>query len=144
MSTLGETNGKGDPEKSFIIFSSKYTAINAGISLFGFLTNILLLYLISPNHWTCLEDVYLVNIGLPCFFTGLLLSLIVAWSTSKSRSLKNAFEFGALVIAEPNTPYKLGDRGQLEKEEKAMIGRNKEEIVCTVRFSDSGMMCSTF
>lgn len=144
MSTSGETNGKGDPEKIFIIFSSKYTAINAGMSLFGFLTNILLLYLISPNHWTCLEDVYLVNIGLPCFFTGLLLSLIVAWSTSKSRSLKNKFEFGALVTAEPYTPYKLGHRGQLEKEEKATIERNKEVIVCTVRFSDSGMMCSTF
>ena len=111
-------------EESFIMFSPRYTAVNAGVSTVGILLLFPILDLVLPNQPLCPSGLYLIYGGLPCTILSLLLTLVAAfsnqWNCCKSccccSSCSEPFEFGALLTSSPHTPYIFGPEGELKAE----------------------------
>ena len=132
-------------EESFIMFSPKYTAINAGVSTGGLLLLFPVLSLVFPNQELCPSGLYLIYGGLPCTILSLLLTLVAAfsnqWNCCKSccccSSCSEPFEFGALLTSSPHTPYILGPEGEL-KAENIEESKNGGRTTDALKMGESG------
>ena len=129
-----ENGQEGTQEDTFITFSPKYTAINAGLNLAGALVYIFTLCLVTKHDY---------GVGIPrvllgtcaLFIPGLLLTLVAAFSNQCKccrnccccTSCTEPFEIGALLTSSPRTPYVLGSDGRLRKEETYEEQEEEEE-----------------
>ena len=131
-----EDNEKGNKtrkEETFITFSPKYTAINAGVNIAGLLIYV---FIIADSLFYDAED-YTIQV-IP-FILGLLLTLATTFSNQCnccrncccSSCCTEPFEIGALLTSSPHTPYVLGSDGQLRKE--GTSGGLEEEMESMVK-----------
>ena len=127
-----EKGSNGEKEETFITFSLKYTAINIVVSVTGFPVYAVLYYALHITEFTDEPPDFILTIllivGLPAI-PGLLLTLAAAFSNKcKNYCCKTCcsnccscctqpFEFGALLISSPQSPYVLGSDGQLRRVE---------------------------
>ena len=115
-------------DNTYIAFSPKYTAVNAAVSIVGFLIYAFILPELSKSYrsahdhtkalkllpaitWgICFGNVYIGGV-LPCYILGLLLSLVVAFLDRCKDCCccpeLEPLEFAALSPASPHTPYIL-------------------------------------
>ena len=118
---------------TFITFSPKYTAINAGVNIAGLLIYV---FIIADSLFYDAED-YTIQV-IP-FILGLLLTLATTFSNQCnccrncccSSCCTEPFEIGALLTSSPHTPYVLGSDGQLRKE--GTSGGLEEEMESMVK-----------
>ena len=98
-------------EETYVAFSPKSTAVNAAVSIVGVLVYAFILPKLSKSgDQICFEEVY-VGGGLPCYFLGLLLTLVATFLDQCNISCScldlQPLEFAALLPTSPQTPYIL-------------------------------------
>ena len=128
-------------EESLIMFSGKYTGVNAAASFAGILVHIFALPLLSKisesdGYWYCFSTIYINYGGLLCSIMGIILTLVVvAFSnncnslTTSCSSFSRSFEFGAILTSSPHTAYILSPDGQVVKVKETGSQESTEIIV---------------
>ena len=120
--------GETGKEKTFITFSPKYTAINAGVCAAECLVGLVFALVM---RWDAMGSVILIG---TLFFLAIPLTLAATFSNQCTccRSCccsccTEPFEIGALLPDSPRTPYILGSDGQLRKQEQEQEEKQEEE-----------------
>ena len=144
-----ETEVEDRKQESFISYSPKYTAVNAGGSIAGILLNFFIFAHFSRERSLPLFGY--VIFGLPISILGLLLTLVVAFSNQCNcckcwccSCCSEPFQFGALLASSPHTSYIVGPGGELitdteENKEKEM----QEALEMGVSTDNRGFVHST-